>query len=39
MLLVISAYEDFAVFLILVDFHVSKYTHYWANRLILKSSV
>jgi hypothetical protein len=35
MLLAISAYAVFAVFLILIDFLVSKYTYYWSNSLIL----
>jgi len=34
MLLVIFAYAVFAVFVILLDFLVSKYTHYWSNSLI-----
>jgi len=34
MLLVISAYAFFVVFVILIDFLVSKYTHYWGNSLI-----
>ena len=35
-LLVISGYGVFAVFLILIDFLLSKYTHYWGVTLLFK---
>jgi len=35
-LLVISGYGVFAVFVILIDFLVSKYTHYWGVTDLLK---
>jgi hypothetical protein len=34
MFLVISAYAAFAFFVILIDFLVSKYAHYWDNSVI-----
>jgi len=36
MLLVISGYGVFAVFVILIDFLVSKYTHCWWVTLLFK---